>query len=83
MTQTEKQKMLAGELYWPEDPELQADLAANKTWMAEYNSAFAASAMNGALSCTDASRLSVRGQLSGHRSFATMASTSASAPMHS
>lgn len=44
MTQTEKQKMLAGALYRPDDPELQADLAASKTWMAEYNSAFAASA---------------------------------------
>ena len=39
MTRTEKQKMLAGELYQPTDPELQADRAANKIWMAEYNSA--------------------------------------------
>src|SRR5919199_176417 len=38
---TEKQKMLAGELYRPGDPELQADMAANKVWMAEYNAAMA------------------------------------------
>ena len=29
--------MLAGELYRINDPELQADLTANKIWMAEYN----------------------------------------------
>ena len=34
---TEKQKMLAGELYEPGDPELQADAAATATWLAEYN----------------------------------------------
>ena len=43
MTQTEKEKMLTGELYWPGDAELQADLAANKNWMAEYNAAMARS----------------------------------------
>ncbi|MEA2946445.1 MAG: maltose O-acetyltransferase [Alphaproteobacteria bacterium] len=43
MTQTEKEKMLAGELYRPGDAELQADLAANKNWMAEYNAATAKS----------------------------------------
>ena len=41
---TEKQKMLAGELYRPGDPEIQADAAAAKAWMARYNAAFAASA---------------------------------------
>ena len=40
---TEKQKMLAGELYRPDDLELQADLAANQAWMAEYNAAAAKS----------------------------------------
>jgi maltose O-acetyltransferase len=44
MTRTEKEKMLAGELYRPGDAELQADLAANKIWMAEYNAAMAKSA---------------------------------------
>jgi maltose O-acetyltransferase len=34
---TEKQKMLAGELYKPGDPELQADATANAMWLAEYN----------------------------------------------
>jgi maltose O-acetyltransferase len=34
---TEKQKMLAGELYKPGDPELQADALAGAMWLAEYN----------------------------------------------
>jgi maltose O-acetyltransferase len=37
---TEKQKMLAGELYRP-DAELGAEQAAAKTWMARYNAALA------------------------------------------
>ena len=41
---TEKQKMLAGELYDPSDPELQAEMAANKAWMAKYNATMARSA---------------------------------------
>ena len=40
---TEKQKMLAGELYRPGDPEIQADLAATKHWLVRYNAALAAS----------------------------------------
>ena len=39
MTMTEKQKMLAGELYRPGDPELQADQATAKAWMVRYNAA--------------------------------------------
>jgi maltose O-acetyltransferase len=39
MTKTEKQKMLAGELYRPGDAELNADKKANKAWMATYNAA--------------------------------------------
>jgi len=35
--------MLAGELYRPGDPELQADMAAAKTWMVVFNAALAAS----------------------------------------
>nr|WP_147079148.1 sugar O-acetyltransferase [Methylobacterium haplocladii] len=42
MSVTEKQKMLAGELYRPGDPEIQADIAATKAWMARYNAASAA-----------------------------------------
>ncbi|NOJ42375.1 sugar O-acetyltransferase [Bradyrhizobium australiense] len=42
MSKTEKQKMLAGELYRPGDPELQEDAAANKAWLARYNAALAA-----------------------------------------
>ena len=45
MTRTEKQKMLAGELYRPDDPELQAELAAARVWIAEYNAALALSAV--------------------------------------
>ncbi|WP_306316040.1 maltose acetyltransferase domain-containing protein, partial [Xanthomonas phaseoli] len=35
--QTEKQKMLAGELYNVTDAQLQADQAAAAAWMARYN----------------------------------------------
>ena len=41
MNRTEKQKMLAGELYRPGSAELQADEAANKKWLARYNAAMA------------------------------------------
>lgn len=37
MNRTEKEKMLAGELYRPGSPELAADEAANKAWIARYN----------------------------------------------
>ncbi|GBU16583.1 MULTISPECIES: sugar O-acetyltransferase [Methylobacterium] len=40
---SEKQKMLAGELYRPGDAEIQADAEANKRWLARYNSALDAS----------------------------------------
>ncbi|WP_158747349.1 sugar O-acetyltransferase [Acidisphaera sp. L21] len=36
---TEKQKMLAGELYRPGDAEIQADQATAKQWMVRYNAA--------------------------------------------
>jgi maltose O-acetyltransferase len=39
MTKTEKEKMLAGELYRPGSPELAADEAANKAWIVRYNAA--------------------------------------------
>ena len=39
---TEKQKMLAGELYRASDPELQADAAAAKAWMVRYNASLGA-----------------------------------------
>ena len=41
--QSQKDKMLAGELYNAADPELQADLAATRRWLARYNGALAAS----------------------------------------
>ena len=44
MNLTEKQKMLAGELYSPADPEIQADLAAAQVWMDRYNSLHSVSA---------------------------------------
>ena len=40
---SEKRKMLAGELYRPNDPEIIADQAATKTWLVRYNAALAAS----------------------------------------
>jgi maltose O-acetyltransferase len=36
---SEKEKMLAGELYRPADPEIQEDLAATKRWLVRYNAA--------------------------------------------
>ena len=36
---SEKDKMLAGELYRPADPEIQGDLAATQRWLARYNAA--------------------------------------------
>lgn len=43
MLRTEKQKMLAGELYDAADAELQADMAATMHWLARYNAAIALS----------------------------------------
>jgi len=43
MSYTEKQKMLAGELYDAADPELQADLVATTQWLARYNAGIALS----------------------------------------
>ncbi|MEJ8574606.1 sugar O-acetyltransferase [Microbaculum marinum] len=37
MSRTEKQKMLAGELYDAGDPELQADQSACRAWLVRYN----------------------------------------------
>ena len=39
MVRTEKDKMLAGELYDASAPEIQADLAATHRWLARYNAA--------------------------------------------
>jgi len=40
MTRTERDKMLAGDLYDAGAPELQADAAAAHEWLARYNAAF-------------------------------------------
>jgi maltose O-acetyltransferase len=40
---TEKEKMLAGELYLPGDAEIQADLAATKRWLVRFNASLAQS----------------------------------------
>jgi maltose O-acetyltransferase len=37
VNRSERDKMLAGELYRPSDPEIQADLAATARWLARYN----------------------------------------------
>ncbi|TWH99995.1 maltose O-acetyltransferase [Luteimonas cucumeris] len=39
MNRSEKQKMLAGELYCADDAEVQSDQAASRAWMARYNAA--------------------------------------------
>jgi maltose O-acetyltransferase len=41
LNKTEKQKMLAGELYRPGDSEITADQAATKAWLVRYNAALA------------------------------------------
>src|ERR1700745_1730605 len=43
MTRTEKEKMLAGELYNADAPELQAEMAVTHKWLARYNAALGAS----------------------------------------
>jgi maltose O-acetyltransferase len=43
MTRTEKDKMLAGDLYHPGAPEIQADLAATREWLDCYNRSLAKS----------------------------------------
>ena len=43
MLRTEKQKMLAGELYDAADAELQADMTATMHWLARYNASIALS----------------------------------------
>ena len=42
-TRSEKEKMLAGELYDASDPELQADIRATQNWLMRYNATFGAS----------------------------------------
>ena len=44
MSRSEKDKMLAGELYRPGDSEIQADQAATKKWLVRYNASLALSA---------------------------------------
>lgn len=41
MTRTQKEKMLAGEMYNAADPEIQADLLAAGAWLKRYNSTWA------------------------------------------
>ncbi len=40
---TEKEKMLAGDVYDPADPEIQADQAAAREWLVRYNASLGAS----------------------------------------
>jgi maltose O-acetyltransferase len=42
LEQTEKQKMLAGQLYHANDPEIQADQESAKAWMTRYNASLGA-----------------------------------------
>lgn len=41
MAESQKQRMLAGALYRASDPELQADAAATRAWLARYNAGLA------------------------------------------
>jgi maltose O-acetyltransferase len=43
MSRSEREKMIAGEVYDPGDPELAAEQASAKAWMVGYNAALAAS----------------------------------------
>ncbi len=43
MSRSEREKMIAGEVYDPSDPELAAEQASAKAWMVRYNAALAAS----------------------------------------
>jgi maltose O-acetyltransferase len=43
MSRSEKDKMLAGEMYRPGDPEIQAEQAATKKWLVRYNASLALS----------------------------------------
>ena len=43
LSQSEKQKMLAGELYHANDPELEADRSTAAAWIVRYNAALSAS----------------------------------------
>jgi maltose O-acetyltransferase len=44
MEQTQKHKMLSGQLYHADDPEIQADQQSAKEWMVRYNAALSATA---------------------------------------
>ena len=46
MEKSQKQKMLAGELYNAADPEIQGDLASAHAWLARYNATLGASAQD-------------------------------------
>ena len=53
---TEKDKMLAGELYDASAPEIQADLAATHRWLVRYNAALDMAPASGASCWWNASR---------------------------
>lgn len=46
MEKSQKQKMLAGELYDPRDPELQADMVSAREWLVRYNASLGASSQH-------------------------------------
>src|ERR1700733_4049176 len=82
MQQTQKQKMLAGQLYHANDPEIQADQQSAKAWMVRYNAALGATGDVGAAICPGgAGGRWARAGAPPRRSIATMATTSRSAPM--
>ena len=75
---TEKQKMLAGELYRADDAELEVDRRAGGAWMVRYNAALGAQTRTGAFSCESYWRRSETAQKSDHHFIVTTATISGS-----
>ncbi|MFC7552160.1 maltose acetyltransferase domain-containing protein [Pseudoroseomonas wenyumeiae] len=74
---TEKEKMLAGELYDAGDAELQADAAAARAWMVRYNASSACRWRSGASCWPKAWAPSAKAPRCGRPSMWTTATTSA------
>jgi hypothetical protein len=76
---TQKQRMLAGDLYSPIDPEIMADHEAAVAWMGRYNALDLPPSERHALLRERCWRRSATASASGRRSTATTATTSRSA----
>ena len=83
MTRTERDKMLAGDLYDAGAPELQADAAAAHEWLARYNAAFGTPISERRELLLERLAAVGEGAVIGLRFTATMASTSVSVQAYS